>query len=265
MKHAVAANDSGAGQVTNTGFRPEVRGFESLRLHTLRLVADGQRRPAETTHEAFVHAVRAAAVARLADAASRDRLMAAKLVYGGGPAGVRGLCYFGAWENGAQHDFLEITANGEESYVQLAGTTVHELGHCLAGSTAGHGPAWKAACALLGLHAAQAAGQAYAPEHFQADLWAAIESLPHPSDGRPQFRGGHGAAPTVARRAKPCPLGIGTRGGRSRGVGSGSRLRLWVCGCPEGTVGRKVRVASDDWDATCNRCGTRYAKPEAGR
>lgn len=61
-------------------------------------------------------------------------------------------------------------------------------------------------------------------------------------------------------RPRPCPLGIGTRGARSRGAGSGSRLRLWVCGCPEGTPGRKVRVASDTWDATCNRCRVAYAR-----
>jgi hypothetical protein len=233
-------------------------------------VADGQavgkaarilreEKPAEVTHEQFVHAVRAAVVPRVVDGETRKRLLAAKLVYGGGTSGIRGLCYFGAWDNGSQHDFLEISAIGEESFVQLAGTTIHELAHSLAGHEHGHGPAWKAAAAVLGLQTAQAAGQAYAPEHFDANVWGVIESLPHPSDGKPAFAQG---SVTLRRAPKPCPLGVGTRGGRSRGVGSGSRLRLWLCGCPEGTVGRKVRVASDDWDATCNRCGTRYGKAE---
>lgn len=213
----------------------------------------------EVTHEEFVHAVRAIAVGRLASAMERARLLGAKLVYGGGPAGIRGLCYYGAWTNGEKHDFIEITALGEESYVQLAGTTIHELGHCLAGHSAGHGKAWKDACALLGLNAVQAGGQAYCSEHFAADVWAAIEALPHPSDGRPSFNTGSGA-PGQVRKPRPCPLGIGTRGGRSRGLGSGSRMRLYVCGCPEGTIGRKVRVASDVWDATCNACGTRYGR-----
>jgi hypothetical protein len=211
----------------------------------------------EVTHEEFVHAVRAAVVGRVPSEMERTRLLRAKLVYGGGPAGVRGLCYYGAWTNGETHDFLEITALGEESYIQLAGTTIHELGHCLAGRDAGHGKAWKDACAVLGLNAVQAGGQAYSPEHFDAMVWARIESMPHPSDGKPSFHAGHGA---VAPKPRPCPLGIGTRGGRSRGVGSGSRMRLYVCDCPEGTIGRKVRVASDVWDATCNACGVRYGR-----
>jgi hypothetical protein len=224
-------------------------------------VADHEAPKVETTHEAFVHAVRDAVVTRLVSGDDRRRLLAAKLVYGGGPEGVRGVCYFGAWQNGDSHDFLEIAALGEEDHVQLAGTTIHELAHCLAGNTAGHGKEWKAACALLGLSVAQAGGQSYAPEHFDATVWSVIESIPHPSDGKPQFRGGLSGVPV--RTPRPCPLGIGTRGGKSRGTGSGSRLRLWLCGCPEGTVGRKVRVASDDWDATCNRCGVRYAKAGA--
>jgi hypothetical protein len=213
----------------------------------------------EITHETFVHAVRAAVVHRVASETERARLLGAKLVYGGGPVGVRGLCYYGAWKNGDQHDFLEIAALGEESFVQLAGTTVHELAHCLAGRGAGHGAEWKAACAVLGLSVAQAGGQTYAPEHFDPMVWARIEALPHPSDGRPTF-GQVGGGVVAPRKPRPCPLGIGTRGGTSRGSGSGSRMRLWVCSCPDGTVGRKVRVASDDWDATCNRCGSRYAK-----
>jgi hypothetical protein len=231
----------------------------------LPFVADEAPKPQaaeDVTHEDFVQAVRAAVVPRVVSASERERLMAAKLVYGRGQAGVRGLCHFGVWQNGATHDFLEIGALGEESVVQVAGTTVHELAHSLAGNAAGHGPEWKKACAVLGLAVAQAAGQEYAPEHFDASAWAAIEALPHPSDGKPAFAQANGA-PAQPRRPRPCPLGIGTRGGRSRGAGSGSRLRLWVCGCPEGTVGRKVRVASDEWDATCNRCGSTYTKAGA--
>jgi hypothetical protein len=108
---------------------------------------------------------------------------------------------------------------------------------------------------------AQAAGQSYAPAHFEPSVWVAIEALPHPSDGKPAFAPG-AAGPVVRRRPMPCPLGVGTRGGRSRGVGSGSRLRLWLCGCPEGAKGRKVRVATDDWDATCNRCSKKYARQD---
>lgn len=260
-------HSNGAGQVASAGFAPEARGFNSPRLHdqegplvsprVLPFVLADQPEAA-VTHEAFVAAVRDLVVKRLASREQRRHLLGAKLVYGGGPEGVRGLCYFGAWKNGRQHDFLEIAALGEESYVQLAGTTIHELAHSLAGPAAGHGRDWKRAAQALGLRTVQAGGQAYAPEHFEASVWAAIEALPHPTDGQPQFR--QAAGPVSPRAARPCPLGVGTRGGRSRGPGSGSRLRLWVCACPEGTPGRKVRVATDGWDATCNRCGARFAR-----
>jgi hypothetical protein len=42
-------------------------------------------------------------------------------------------------------DVIEIAATAQESWVQLAGTVVHELGHVLAGWNAGHGKDWKAA------------------------------------------------------------------------------------------------------------------------
>lgn len=64
----------------------------------------------------------------------------------------------------------------------------------------------------------------------------------------------------IAPRLRPCPLGIGTRGGKSRGAGSGSRLRLWVCGCDEPV---KVRVASDDFRATCERCASSFTRAVA--
>ncbi len=97
---------------------------------------------------------------------------------------------------------------GEESHVHLAGTTIHELAHTLAGPGSGHGPAWKAACAELGLEVAQAAGQAYQPDHFDASVWARIEALPHPSDGRPTFANrGNGPAPWAEG-----PRGVGHLG-----------------------------------------------------
>src|SRR5262249_54357460 len=147
-------------------------------------------------------------------------------------------------------------ATGEESNVQLAGTTIHELGHVLAGPGVGHGPEWRKASHTLGLTITSAAGQAYAPKHFAPDVWAAIEQLAFPTDGLPSFRTTRGP---VAPKAKlrPCPMGLGTRGGRSRGPGSGSRLRLWECAC---TPPVKVRVARDDFDATCNVCGRVYTR-----
>jgi len=216
------------------------------------------------THEAFVHAVRAIAVDRIAEHETRERLLAAKLAYGTGDGRYRGICYYRSWRNGTEHDLIEVAATGEESPVQLAGTTIHETAHVLAGPGAGHGAAWRTACRALGLSHAEAAGQAYAPEHFAPEIWPAIAAVPVPTDGVPAFpsrRGRPTVGLPVAPTARPCPLGIGTRGGRSRGAGSGSRLRLWMCECSV-----KVRVASDDFRATCGRCGSAFTRAvrEAG-
>ncbi len=211
------------------------------------------------TRERYVAAVREIAAAFVGGEAAQ-LILGAKLVYGvGSLRGARGICYYSAWKNGSPSPVavIEVCAQHEESLTQIAGTTIHECAHVLAGPGAGHGPEWKAACGRLGLTIVEAAGQAYAPEHFEPSIWNAIAEVPVPTDGAPVF--GIGAGLPISR-PRPCPLGIGTRGGKSRGAGSGSRLRLWVCGCPEGTIGRKVRVASDDWDTTCNKCSCKYER-----
>jgi len=150
--------------------------------------------------------------------------------------------------------------------VQIAGTTIHELGHVLAGIGTGHGKDWEDACAVLGLNAVMAGGQAYAPEHFDADLWMAISALPVPNDGAPVFQVGQrlpGRLGVV--KLRPCPLGIGTRGGKSRGAGSGSRLRLYTCACcnADGSATYKVRIASDTFSATCDQCSKPFTRSES--
>src|SRR5437016_13823745 len=95
--------------------------------------------PVGITHEQFCHDVRAAAVAWASargsiTEAEAARLMAAKLVYGVGSGGYRGVCHYRAWANGhGPVEVVEVAASGEESLVQVAGTTPHELGHTLPG------------------------------------------------------------------------------------------------------------------------------------
>lgn len=81
------------------------------------------------TREQFIGQVRDLAMSRLNGSTHAAALHSAKLVYGAGSGQYRGICYYDAWKQGAPHSFIEIAATGEESTLQLAGTTIHELGH----------------------------------------------------------------------------------------------------------------------------------------
>ena len=208
------------------------------------------------THEAYIHLVRDAIVAGGdLTVGERQRIARAKLTYGAGDGSYRGVCHYAKWTTDAAGDLLEIAALSEEGPVQLAGTTTHELAHVVAGHGAGHDAQWKAACQRLGLFNALAAGMQYQESDLAAHVRAIATGYQF-SDGTPN---GHGAGFT--RGTRPCPLGIGTRGGTSRGPGSGSRLRLYLCDCiPDKATGRtnKARVASDTWQATCKVCGVDF-------
>lgn len=218
------------------------------------------------THETYIQTIARLAVDRLerAEPESAQKLREIKLVYGAGDSMVRGVTYYSRWINGRGPDdpepFVEVCAFGEQDPVQLAGTTVHELGHVLAGHQAGHGAEWKAACRKLGLRGIRAAGTHYVPSMFAPELREAIYNLPLPSDGRP-----HGVCDPVTRfiatlgtstpiNIKPCGAGQGTRGGKSRGKGSGSRLLKLTCeGC--GCVVRMTRKWIDTAGAPTCGCG----------
>lgn len=217
-----------------------------------------------TTHEAFIHGV-AAIVARRATSEQRDRLKGIKLVYGAGASGLRGVTYFNKWHG---HDcqsataapgsasvqtaapFVEVCAFGQESWVQLAGTTIHELAHVVAGWEAAHGKGWKETAEQLGLRCPKAASMVYHLASFEPVIRAEIAALARPNEGEPvRSLGLAGGMP------KPCTAGIGTRGGTSRGKGSGSRLRKYVCECVPSII---VRHAGDHLAATCDHCRTAF-------
>jgi hypothetical protein len=207
------------------------------------------------THEDYIEAVRQIVVKRLDNQQDIDKLLGTKLMYGVGDGRARGMTRYSTWHcptNGNKTDeagcidTIEICATGEENWTQLAGTTVHELGHVLAGNGAGHSKLWNQACGALGLRAIKAAGTNYLLANFAPDIREQIAGLTSPLDGKPAFFGG-------GSRLGVCSAGIGTRGGKSRGKGSGSRLRLYVCQC-----GTKVRCASDTLNATCNECHSNF-------
>lgn len=205
-----------------------------------------------STHEEYIQCVAEIAIARL-NAEDRAKAREIKLVYGAGPNGVRGVTYFKKWSKGEEEiPFVEISAFNQSSAVQLAGTTIHELGHVLAGWEAAHGKLWKASCEALGLRRILAAGTDYKWSMFAPDIRAAIALLPQPKDGKPKNLLSLAGAPVGAHKAfKGCQAGWGTKGGKSRGTGSGSRLHLFECECVPVV---KVRKAGTEFDATCNCC-----------
>jgi hypothetical protein len=105
---------------------------------------------------------------------------------------------------------------------------LHELVHAAVGTGCGHRGKFVTvarACGLIGPATATTAG----PE-LKRRLYAisqALGPLPH-------------AALSVVERPKQT-----------------TRLRLWECACKV-----KVRVASDQFDATCNRCGSRFMRKD---
>jgi hypothetical protein len=219
------------------------------------------------THEEYLHRTREAVVARaleLETIGSDEALKIehTKLVYGVGDGSYRGVCHYEAWQNGiGKVDVVEIAAAAEESWIQLAGTTIHELAHVLAPRGAGHGSEWKTACERLGLRRALAAGNVYKLAQIDPKIREAVYQLAKAlGDGRPEFQtSGWGLRGLLKISVRPCSAGIGARGGKSRGKGSGSRLRLWECDCEKPV---KVRIASDDFAAHCDVCGGAFHKVE---
>jgi hypothetical protein len=220
-----------------------------------------------TTHELFIHTVRdivitAARTEGVIDEATLTRLAHAKLLYGIGDGSYRGICHYGKWENGIGNvDVVEIAASAQESWVQLAGTTIHELAHVLTGWGAGHGTEWKDAAVSLGFKVRpDAAGQVYRLAMFVPAIRHAVYALAAKiGDGQPAFHtyGAGLAGLLVVTKPRPCSAGVGTKGGTSRGAGSGSRLRLWECECARPV---KVRVASDGFKAHCDECASAFTR-----
>lgn len=230
------------------------------------------------THEAFINAVRDLAVeyasnvhtgASSLDAEQLSRVARAKLLYGRGHFGLRGVTQYGAWHNDNPDELIEVCAASEESWIQLAGTTIHELGHAATGMGHGHNKAWKNACAALGLRLVKAVGTNYSLAMFAPELRMKLAALPKFADGMPQLAAALLSGLTQNIKARPCAAGIGVRGGTSRGPGSGSRLRKYVCdgyiisvtvegGEHRAPHGQIIRASTDNLDAKCNVCGGHF-------
>ena len=208
------------------------------------------------THEEFISEVAKLGIARIEGEAA-GKLASAKLTYGAGQKGLRGVTYFDRWlkDGSVPVDFIEICSFGQDNPVQLAGTTLHELGHVLAGFKAGHSKEWKSSCANLGLRCVKAAGTHYQLAMFEGGLRFEVEQL----IGRLEYSRPANASFMGLNlnpvEPKPCSMGVGTRGGTSRGVGSGSRLRKYVCSCE---VPQIIRASTDTLDATHGVCNGKF-------
>lgn len=261
------------------------------------------------THEKIVEAVYQLALQRPGlSVRERNQLAEIKLAYGAGPHGVRGITYFHRWAracgcgkaHGVAHaktpqcterelvPFVAVCATGQTSLLQAIGTTLHELGHVLAGLEAGHGPEWHAACAKLGLVNVLAAGTAYDwDRHIEAGYWRqALQSLPQiTDDGEPasfeevmaalvKRLGPSAALPPHMRptRLRPCTAGFGRKGGKSRttmatialGKTPKSRLVLWECKCdpPFKVRATQRNSAGREFKAVCGHCGQPFEMVE---
>lgn len=212
------------------------------------------QRKSPITHETFIAEVARLAIANLTTEEDKAAFAGMKLTYGMGQDGIRGITYYNRWKAGEEPTaFVEIGATCQRDWIQVAGTTIHELGHVLAGWKAAHGKDWHNACDKLGLRCIKAAGTDYQLAHFKPELRNAIALLGKPDDGEPVCSvTGRNGKPIAL---KPCTAGIGTRGGKSRGAGSGSRLRLFECECMPAV---KVRVARDEFAATCDCCHAHF-------
>lgn len=211
-----------------------------------------------STHETFIQAVRDLVVAQ-ADLKPEDRqrLEHAKLIYGVGDGSYRGVTIYEAWENGVGTvDVVEIAATGEESWIQLAGTIVHELGHVLTGKGHGHDAAWRDLAKSLGFQIRPAAaGQVYRLAMFRPALRLEIQALAASlSDGSPTFSTLFGGALAPAPKApRPCSAGVGAKGGTSRKAGTSNRQLKATCGC--GHIIRGSRSTLEAIRFECQDCG----------
>lgn len=210
------------------------------------------------THEEFIQKVRDTVLLFAAGTLNEQeitKLQTTKLIYGLGEPGLRGVTWYNKWENKCGSDIIEVCAFGEESWTQLAGTTIHELGHVLAGPGSGHAKEWKDACNKLGLRRIQAAGTIYRLANFHPIIRNKLALMDKPKDGKPVTPYGAGGLAALLGlggalpKVRVCTQGIGTRGGKSRGVGSGSRLRKWIC-----QHGQIIRASTNDLKCTCDVC-----------
>lgn len=191
------------------------------------------------THEDYLAAVAAAVCEQFP--ATADALSDVRLVFGSGTRR-RALDHprHRVWFGGEAINplpLVEIAAIGGLSPPETCHVMLHELAHILVPG-AGHGRAWRYAARQVGLvrpRAAPDAGDLADWNAITPALRSTLQAIPQPTEPPPAefFEDWH---------RRPCGAGYGSRGGTSRGQGSGSRYLKVVCPLPG--CGYQVRVTS---------------------
>ena len=188
------------------------------------------------THEDYLAAIAAAVCEQFP--ATADALSQVHLVFGSGPRR-RGLSTLHrAWGGGEAVDplpLVEIAAIGGLSPAETCHVVLHELAHILAPGM-GHGKVWRHAARQVGLvrpRAAPDAGELADWNAISPALCTVLQAIPVPTEPAP-------AEYWYDWQRRPCGAGYGSRGGSSRGEGSGSRYLKATCQQPG--CGYQVRV-----------------------
>ena len=186
------------------------------------------------THEDYLAAVATAVCEQYPATASS--LSEVELVFGAGPRrrGVRHRVW-GGGEAAEPLPLVEIAAIGGLTPAATCHMVLHELAHVLAPGF-GHGREWRYAARQVGLMNPRAwpdAGELNAWWAISPGIRARLQAIAEPTERVPAdfWEDWH---------RRPCGAGYGTRGGVSRGEGSGSRYLKVVCEVPG--CGYQVRV-----------------------
>lgn len=160
-----------------------------------------------------------------------------QLVFGTGPRRRALDPLHRAWGGGEADEALplvEIAAIGGLAPAETCHVVLHELAHVLTPGN-GHGAAWRYAARQVGLlkpRAWPAAGELASWGAIEPALRNRLQAIAAPTEPAP--------VEYYDWMRRPCGVGYGTRGGRSRGEGAGSRYLKVVCEHPG--CGYQVRV-----------------------
>ena len=188
------------------------------------------------THEEYLVAVTRAVCEQYP--ATAAALSEVRLVFGTGPRRRRHGVRQRAWQGGEAAEplpLVEIAAIGGLSPAETCHVVLHELAHVIVPGF-GHGREWRYAARQVGLVNPRAWPDACELADWGAiapELCVKLQAIPEPTERAP-------AEFWEDWHRRPCGAGYGSRGGGSRGEGSGSRYLKVVCQVPG--CGYQVRV-----------------------